>query len=52
MKVLIADDDRISRRRVEIFLQRWGFEVAVANNGTEALQILQQESPPRLAILD
>jgi diguanylate cyclase (GGDEF)-like protein len=52
MKVLIADDDRISRRRVEILLQRWGFEVDVARNGTEALQILRQVSPPRLAILD
>jgi len=52
VRILIADDDPVSRRRVEIWLQRWGFEVAVTSNGTEALRILQQENPPRLAILD
>lgn len=52
MRILIADDDPVSRRRVEIWLQRWGFEVAVTSNGTEALRILQQENPPRFAILD
>src|SRR5690242_13378506 len=52
MRLLIADDDPIFLRRVEALLQRWGFSVEVASNGTEALQILRQVSPPRLAILD
>ena len=39
-KVLIAEDDPISRRLLEAFLTRWGYEVAVATSGTEALQAL------------
>lgn len=30
MQVLIADDDPIARRRMEVLLQIWGFEVVVA----------------------
>jgi two-component system cell cycle response regulator len=52
MKILIADDDPVARRRVEASLQQWGFEVVVAKDGAEAWRMLQMESPPRLAILD
>ena len=33
-------------------LATWGYEVAVAENGSAALQILQADDPPRLALLD
>jgi two-component system cell cycle response regulator len=51
-KVLIAEDDPISRRLLEVFLTRWGYEVAIAASGTEALQVLESKDAPRLAVLD
>jgi PleD family two-component response regulator len=33
-------------------LAAWGYEVVVAENGNAALQILQSDDPPRLALLD
>jgi diguanylate cyclase (GGDEF)-like protein len=51
-KVLIAEDDPISRRLLEVFLARWGYEVAIAASGTEALQALESKDAPRLAVLD
>ncbi len=52
MKVLIADDDRVSRHLLETLLLKCGYEVVVAGDGVEAWQKLQEENAPRLAILD
>jgi sigma-B regulation protein RsbU (phosphoserine phosphatase) len=52
MKILIAEDDPISRRILEVTLLKWDYEVLVAQNGTEAWEILQREDAPALAILD
>lgn len=52
MKVLIADDDAVSRRLLESSLRRWGYDVVVAKDGLEALRILQSPDAPRLAVLD
>jgi len=52
MKVLIAEDDSISRRMLVAFLVKWGYEVLVATEGEEAWGILQGNAAPRLAILD
>jgi two-component system cell cycle response regulator len=51
-KIVIAEDDPISRRLLEVFLTRWGYQVGVATSGTEALELLEQEDAPRLAVLD
>jgi phosphoserine phosphatase RsbU/P len=51
-KVLVADDDLVSRTLVEATLQDLGYHVLVASDGTEALAMLQQQDAPRLAILD
>jgi diguanylate cyclase (GGDEF)-like protein len=51
-KILIAEDDPISRRLLEVFLTKWGYEVVIATTGTEALQLLQRMDAPRLAVLD
>jgi diguanylate cyclase (GGDEF)-like protein len=52
MKVLVAEDDSISRRMLEAFMVKWGYEVIVATEGEEAWGFLQGNDAPRLAILD
>lgn len=52
MRILIAEDDAVSRRLLETLLTRWGYEVVAAADGDAAWQLLQQDDAPRLAILD
>ncbi len=52
MKLLIAEDDPISRRMIEAFLMKWGYEVIVTTQGEEAWQVLQRDDAPRMALLD
>jgi DNA-binding response OmpR family regulator len=52
MRVLIAEDDPVSRRQLEATLSAFGFEVILAANGAQAWAVLQGEDPPSLAILD
>jgi len=52
MKVLIAEDDSTSRQILKITLDKWGYEVVVACDGSEAWQAFQTDDSPRLAILD
>jgi len=41
MKVLIAEDELVSRRLLQSYLERWGHEVAAAKNGREAWTLFQ-----------
>ena len=52
MKILIAEDDTATRRKLESCLLDWNYEVVVASDGEEAWQALQGDDAPRLAILD
>lgn len=52
MKVLVADDEPMSRRLIEASLKRWQYEVVVAEDGYQAFDILQQPDAPKLAVLD
>lgn len=52
MKILIADDSIVSRHLLEATLRKWGYEVVVACDGLEALELMQRENAPNLAILD
>jgi len=52
VKVLIAEDDAVSRRLLEVHLKGWGFEVISASDGHQAWSILREDSRPSLAILD
>ena len=52
IRVLIAEDDPISLRLVEVMLVKWGYEPVLANDGVHAWEALQAEGAPRLAILD
>jgi len=52
MRILVADDNQISRRLLEAALRKWDYEVVVATDGNEAWEILSKPNAPRLAILD
>ena len=52
MKILIAEDDPVSRRLLEATLGKWGYEVISTSNGTEAWEVLAAPQAPKLAILD
>ncbi len=52
MKILVADDDAISRRLLEATLVRLGHEVVAVEDGTQAITALLDQTGPRLAILD
>jgi diguanylate cyclase (GGDEF)-like protein len=52
MRILLAEDDPVSRKLVESFLAKWGHEVFFAADGNEAWALLQEPDGPRLAILD
>jgi diguanylate cyclase (GGDEF)-like protein len=52
MRVLIADDSAMSRTLLRGTLERWGYEVIVAEDGEQAWSILSSEAAPPLAILD
>jgi diguanylate cyclase (GGDEF)-like protein len=52
MRILIADDDDVSRTALKALLANEGYEVTAVSDGTRAWEVLQGESPPRLVILD
>lgn len=52
LRILVADDNIVSRRPLEFALRKWGYEVVSAASGTEAWRILQADESPRIAILD
>ncbi len=51
-RVLIAEDDPVSRRMLEAFLKKWRYEVVTAKDGLDAVRILESEDAPALAVLD
>jgi len=52
MRVLIAEDDLVSRKMLEATLARWGYEVVITSDGEAAWEALQRDDAPRIAILD
>lgn len=52
MKVLVAEDSKTVRRLLEGKLKSWGYDPVLAEDGQEALDILNGEDAPRLAVLD
>jgi len=51
-RILIAEDDAVSRTVLERCLTGWGHELTICHDGTEAWEYLQREDCPTLAILD
>lgn len=52
MKVLIADDDELSRRKLEYVLRKDNYILETEANGRKAFESLASYPPPVLAILD
>ena len=52
MRILIADDEALSRRMLEKTLQRAGYEVVAVENGRQAAEQLSRDDGPRIALLD
>ncbi|MFC2156649.1 diguanylate cyclase [Acidobacteriota bacterium] len=51
IKVLIAEDNKVSRKILERSLEEWGYDVIIAGDGEEAWSSLQNQDI-RMAILD
>lgn len=52
MKILVADDDAVSRCMMQRMLAGSGYEVLTARNGAEAMSALLDDGGPRLVLLD
>ena len=52
MKILIAEDDNVTRHILEKSVTEMDFEVVSCENGHDAWKILQSENAPHLLILD
>ncbi len=52
MKVLLADDESMTRAMLCGWLRSWGYQVSMASNGREAIAALESDPELRLAIID
>jgi two-component system cell cycle response regulator len=52
VQVLVAEDETLSRRRLQTLLQKWGYSVVIAVDGVEALRVMEAADHPKLVILD
>jgi two-component system cell cycle response regulator len=52
VKILAAEDNPVFQTMLRGMLTKWGYEVIIAKDGHEALQALEGEDAPRLALLD
>jgi len=51
MKILVVDDELVSRKKLEILIQSLGYETLVAEDGTEGWDIWKNEMP-KIVITD
>ena len=52
MNILIAEDDPVTCRKLEVVLTKQGYNVVVARDGNQAFDMLMNDDAPQLAILD
>jgi two-component system, cell cycle response regulator len=52
MRVLIADDEPVSRLILQALLVKWGYDVVSAEDGDAAWEMLKSPDAPRMALLD
>ena len=51
-RILVAEDDPVSRKLISTRLANWGYDVVVTTDGAEAMAVLRRRDAPALAILD
>ena len=51
-RVLVVEDDPMFRKILRSWLESWGYQVTVAEDGAEAWEMLQEIRAPHLLILD
>ena len=52
MRILIADDELVSRRKLRAVLAKWGHDVVSVEDGSAALELLKGPNAPRIGLLD
>jgi two-component system cell cycle response regulator len=52
MKIILADDDAITRRLLEAWIKRWGYDVECFADGHAAWAFLECATEPTLVIVD
>src|SRR5215207_3600120 len=52
MRILIADDDAVTARRLQVLAEGWGYEPVMTNDGPSTMRLLESEDAPRLVLLD
>ncbi len=52
MRILVAEDQSVSRHILVANLRKWGYDVTAVEDGTQAWKALQAKEAPPLVILD
>lgn len=52
IRILAADDDRVTRKLLAVNLERWGYDTLMVADGLEAWEILQHDGAPEIVLLD
>ena len=51
-RILVAEDDAVSRELICTRLEKWGYQVIKTENGIDAIMALRKKDAPSLAVLD
>ena len=51
-RVLLAEDDAVSRKLVEVRLRGFGYDVVAVRDGEQAWEVLAKDDAPQLAVID
>jgi two-component system cell cycle response regulator len=51
-RVLVAEDDPVTRRILEVRLRNWNYEVVAVDSGFQAWEVIQANEAPELLLLD
>ena len=52
VKILVAEDDAVSRRLIQVSLEQWGWEPVVTEDGNSAWKIISGPEAPAIGVID